>query len=194
VRVLLFSFALLAVVEVVADAALVSNTLNWLGLAAVAGYSPVYLGLLVSSSLSKVIRHQSLESLSGVGVDLLSQNLHEVREEFAVKSARAIASSARKTFLVNLGAIASEADNRFVFFNGFLTFVRSQNLAVNFLFNGVSFELAGLRFSLDRAVAVYFLYVFLDLGGHVLGVDNSIQLLFVSSDGLGVYSHVLEVN
>lgn len=87
--------------------------------------------------------------MRSVGLDLLSENLNKIIEELAVKVAGSIASSARKTLLVDLCAVASEADNCVVLFNGFFGLFWSQNLTVNFLFHGFNFELATFAFGLD---------------------------------------------
>jgi hypothetical protein len=63
---ILFSLTLLAVVKVTAYTALVSDSLDGYSLAAIASYSLMNLGLLISSSFSKVVDEESLESLSSV--------------------------------------------------------------------------------------------------------------------------------
>ena len=80
-------FALFAEVKVWADTALVSDTLDWVSLASITSYALVNLCQLVSSLFTKVIHHQSLEGLGGVGFDFLSKDLDQVIEEFAVKGA-----------------------------------------------------------------------------------------------------------
>lgn len=76
VLMLVLYFTLLTEVEVRADTALVSDTLNRICLATITGYSVVDLSSLICSSLSKVIYHKSLESLGGVRFNLILENFH----------------------------------------------------------------------------------------------------------------------
>jgi len=75
-RMRLFNLALLAVVEIWADAALVSDSLERCGHTAIASYAFMYLGRLISCSLSKIFDHKSLKRLSGVRADLLLDNFN----------------------------------------------------------------------------------------------------------------------
>jgi hypothetical protein len=55
-----------------------------------------------------------LESLSSIGLDLFFNNLDKISIKFVLEVARAIASTARESFLVDFGAIAFEADYAFL--------------------------------------------------------------------------------
>jgi hypothetical protein len=74
----LINFAIFTEVKIRAHAALVSDTLNRAGSTTVTGDSVMHLRRLLSSPLAKVIHHQSLEGLRGVGLDLFLNNLYEI--------------------------------------------------------------------------------------------------------------------
>jgi hypothetical protein len=65
-RVLLLSLTFLAEVEVRADTALVSDSLDWRSVAAIADNIVVELAGLISSLLAQVVNHHSLEGLGSV--------------------------------------------------------------------------------------------------------------------------------
>lgn len=189
----LLSLTFFTQIKVMTNTAFVSDSLNWTNLTAITSNTGMHLGLLVSSSLSKVINHQSLESLGSIGMNFFSKHLNQVIEEFAVEGTWSVASSARKSFLINFGTITSEADNSFLL-DGFFLFVWSDYLTVDFLFNHVSSELTTFTLCLNGTVTAYFLHILLALGCHILSVHYSTKLLFVGVDLLGVYGHVVESN
>jgi len=78
----LLYFASITEVEVWADAALVSDTLNRKNSTAIAGYFIMNLRCLFSSSLTKVVYHQSLEGLSSIRLDFLLNYLDKISVKF----------------------------------------------------------------------------------------------------------------
>ena len=70
--------AFFAEVKVRSDTALVPDALDGISITDVTNVVCVDLSLLISSSLSKVINHQSLESLAGISGDLLSEDLEKL--------------------------------------------------------------------------------------------------------------------
>lgn len=113
----LFNFTLIAVVEVRAYTTLVSNTLNGADTTVVTSYPLMDNHSLVCSLFTEVINKESLEGLGGIALDLLSQDLHKLREELIVKDTCGIASSARQTLLVDLSTVASEAGDCIILFD-----------------------------------------------------------------------------
>jgi len=81
VRVGLLSLTLLAEVEVRTHTALVSDSLNGRDTASITSHSLMHLHGLVCSLLAKIVNHQSLESLSSVGLHIIFHNL----EQFGVE-------------------------------------------------------------------------------------------------------------
>lgn len=75
-----------------------------------------------------------------------------------------------------------------------LLVLRAEDLAVYFLRNCFSLELATLALGLDRAIAECFLDIFLDLGSELLCVDGSVHELLVSLDLEGIAAKVLKVH
>ena len=75
-----------------------------------------------------------------------------------------------------------------------LLVLRAEDLAVDFLRNCLSLELAALALGLDGPIAECFLDIFLDLGSELLSVDGSVHELLVSLDLEGVAAKVLEVH
>ena len=81
----LLNLASVAEVKVGAGTALVADALDRADATTVAGNSIVNLRSLLSSSLAKMIYHQSLESLSGIGLDFLLDNLHKISVELVLE-------------------------------------------------------------------------------------------------------------
>jgi hypothetical protein len=79
--------AFLAEIEVRADTALVSDSLNWLDATAVTSDSLVHLLSLISSLLAEVVNHKSLEGLGCVGLDLLLDNLDKIEVKLVLEVA-----------------------------------------------------------------------------------------------------------
>jgi hypothetical protein len=190
----LVSFASFTEVKVGAHAALVSNTLNWTSSTSVAGNSIMNLRSLVSSSLAKMINHQSLERLSSVGFDLLLDNLNKIRVELVLESARAIASSAWHSFLVDFGTITLKAHDAFIIVDGFFFVLGAKNLTVNFLRDGFSLELATLTLSLDGTIAESFTDILHSLRTDILGIDYRVELLLIGTNKVGVASDILQID
>jgi hypothetical protein len=190
----LFSLTSFAEIKIRAYTTLVADTLNRASTTTIASHSIMNLSSLVSGSLAKVINHQSLESLSGVGLDFILDNLDKIDVELVLESARAIASSAWHSSLVNLGAVTFEADNTLLIVDVLLLVLWTENLAVNFLRDSLSLELATFALSLNRAIAKGLSDIFLNLRSSVLSYYNSVELLFVSLDLIGVTTEVLVVN
>jgi hypothetical protein len=118
-RMIFLYLALFTKVEVRASTALIANTLNRGNPASIAGNSVMNLRSLISSSLSKIFYHQPLEGLSSIGSDFILNYLDKVYVEFVLEASRAIASSARHSFSVNLGSIAFEANYAFFIIDSF---------------------------------------------------------------------------
>ena len=73
--------------------------------------------------------------------------------------------------------------------------LRPEDLAVNFLRNGLSLELATLALGLNRAVTEGFLDLSIDLGGAFSSIDgSSVHLLFVSLHLECVAANVLKIH
>lgn len=190
----LFNFTSVTEVKVATDTALVANALNRANTTAVTGYSVVDLRCLVSSSLTEVVNHQSLESLSGIGLDFLLDNLNKICVELVLKSTRAIASSARHSLLVDFRAIALEAHDAFIVRDGLFLILWSENLAVNLLRDSLGLELASLALSLNRTITESFAHILESLRAAVLSVNYGVKLLFVSLDRVSVATEVLNIN
>lgn len=190
----LVSFASFTEVKVGAYATFVSNTLNWASSASIAGNSIMNLRSLVSSSLAKMINHQSLEGLSSVGFDLLLDNLNKIRVELVLESARAIASSARHSFLVDFGTITLKAHDAFIIVDGFFFVLGAKNLTVNFLRDGFSLELATLTLSLDGTIAESFTDILHSLRTDILGIDYRVELLLICTNKVGVAPDILQID
>ena len=109
-----FNLASIAEDKVSAYAALVANSLDRANSTSITGNSIVNLRSLLSSSLTKMINHQSLESLSGIGLDFLLDNFDKICIELTLESTRAIASSARHALLIDFRSITLEANDSFV--------------------------------------------------------------------------------
>lgn len=75
VLMLAFNLTLLAEIKVRTDTALVPDSLDWVNRARITSDFIMDFSSLISSSLSKVIYHQSLESLGSVGPNLFLENL-----------------------------------------------------------------------------------------------------------------------
>ena len=133
VRVLLFGLALLAEVEVRTHTALVPDALDGLSLTPITSDSFMHLRSLVRSTFAQIVHHQSLESLSGVGGNLFLEHFEQVLVELVVESARAIASSARQPFPVDLSAVTSETHYAFLVSDLLLFLLRLENLAIHSL-------------------------------------------------------------
>jgi hypothetical protein len=80
------SLTAFAEIVVRADRALIANTLNGCRLATIAGYFGMNLRRLVSGALAKVVNHESLESLGGVGLDLFLDDLYKVLVDFVLEN------------------------------------------------------------------------------------------------------------
>ena len=74
-----------AKIVVRADRALIANALNGCRLATIAGYFGMNLRGLVSGALAKVVNHESLESLGGVGLDVFLHDLYKVLVDFVLE-------------------------------------------------------------------------------------------------------------
>lgn len=105
-----------------------------------------------------------------------------------------MASSARKTLLVNFSTIALEANESLIIGDLFFLVFRSDDMAVDFLRNSHNLELTTLAFGLNKPIARGFLYLFEDLGAHILSVYDGIQLLFVGLDKVSITSKVLKID
>ena len=176
----LFNFASITEVKVGAGTALVADTLDRADTTTVAGNTIVNLRSLLSCSLAKMIYHQSLEGLSGIGLDFLLDNFDKIGVELVLESAGAIASSARHALLVDFGAVTLEANDAFVISNSLFLILGTENLAVNFLRDGLSLELTSLALSLNGAIAECLAHILESLRAAVLSVNYSIKLLLVS--------------
>jgi hypothetical protein len=75
-----------------------------------------------------------------------------------------------------------------------LLVLRAEDLAVDFLRNCLSLELAALALGLDGAITESLLDILLDLGSELLGVDGSVHELLVSLDLEGVAAKILKVH
>ena len=192
-RVNFFDLAFLAKIEVRADTALVANALDVCCFTTIASYLHVNLRRLVSGSLPKVVNHQSLEGLSCVRANFLLNNLDKIKIELVRENTGSIAPSAGYASSVDLGAVTLEADHTFIV-HVLLLVLRAEDLAVDFLRNCLSLELAALALSLDGPIAECFLDIFLDLGSELLSIDGSVHELLVSLDLEGVAANVLKVN
>lgn len=190
----LFNFTSVTEVKIAADTALIANSLNRANTTAVTSYSIVDLRCLVSSSLAEVVNHQSLESLSGIGLDLFLDDFNKICVEFVLKRARTIASSAWHSLLVDFRAIALEADDAFFVGNSLFLIFWAKNLAVNLLRDSLSLELASFAFGLNRAITESLADILESLGPTVFSVNNCVQLLLVSLDRVSVTTEVLNVD
>ena len=189
----LLGLASVAVIKVLAHTALVADAGDWLHTTAIAGDFIVDLGCLVGGLLAQVVNHESLEGLGGIGLHLLLDNLNQVLVELVLEGAGSIALSARDSLLVDLGAVALEADHTLIVRDLLLFVLRADNLAVNLLGDPLCLELAALALGLDEAIARDFLHFLEDLGSDVLGVNDCIELLFIGLD-LRVAAEVLLID
>lgn len=147
VGVALLLLTLLAEVEVRAHTALVSDTLDRSGGAAITSNATVDSSCLVCGFLAEVVNHQALEGLGGVGLHFFFEDLDDAFVEVALKFACAVAPTTRQAFLVDLGAVTSEA-GEFVFsYDLFLFLLRSEDLTVDFLFSSFYSHLVALVLS-----------------------------------------------
>jgi len=112
-RVGLFSFTFITVVKVRTDTAFVSNTGNRLSITTIASNGGVNLLGLIGLLLAQVVAHKSLEGLSSVTVDFFSEHLGQLLVEGASQLTSSVASSARKTLLIDFLTVASPASHRF---------------------------------------------------------------------------------
>jgi hypothetical protein len=145
----LIRFASFAEIEIGANTALVADTLDRASSTTIAGHSIMNLSGLVSSPLAKIINHQSLESLSGIGLNFILDNLDKVNVELVLEGARSVASSAWHASLVHLRAVTFEANDSLVIVDVLFFILRAENLAVNFLRDSLSLELAAFALSLN---------------------------------------------
>ena len=190
----LFNFTSVAEVKVGAGTALVADTLDRAHTTTVAGDTIVNLRSLLSCSLAKVIYHQSLEGLSGIGLDFLLDNFNKVGVELVLESAGAIASSARHALLVDFGAVTLEANDAFVISNSLFLILGAENLAVNFLRNGLSLELTSLALSLNGSIAECLADILESLRAAVLSVNYSIKLFLVGLYRVSVAPDILDID
>ena len=181
-------------IKISTDTALVSDTLNWASSTSVAGNLVMYLRGLLSSSLTKMINHQSLERLSGIGLNLFLDNLDKIGVELVLEGAGTVASSARHALLVDLGSVTLKAHDAFIIRNGFFLVLRAKDLAVNFLRDGFSLELASLALCLDRSIAESFADVFHSLRTNILGINYCVELLLIGENIVGIASEVLQID
>jgi len=188
------NFASVTEVKVGAGTALVADTLDRADAATVAGNSIVGLRGLLGSSLAKMIYHQSLESLSGIGLDFLLDNLDKISVELVLEGTGAIASSAGHALLVDFGAITLEANDAFIICNSLFLILGAENLAVNFLRDSLSLELASLALSLDGAIAEGLADILESLRAAILGVNDSVKLLLVSLHRVSVAPEILDID
>jgi hypothetical protein len=107
-------------------------------------------------------------------LDLLLDNLDKISVELVLEKARAIASSARHPLLIHLRAITLEANNTFVISNSLFFILRAENLAVNFLRDSLSLELAALALGLNRAIAEGLADILESLRAAIFSVNDSI--------------------
>ncbi len=107
----MLSLALLTDVKVWSNTTFVSDSLDRSAFTNVTNNVVMNFSLLVSCSLSKVFNHQPLKSLGRVRLNLFSQDLLEVIEEFAFQVAGTIAFPARKTLFIHLSSVTLEANN-----------------------------------------------------------------------------------
>ena len=113
-------------------------------------------------------------------MDFLLDNFDKIGVELVLESAGAIASSARHALLVDFGAVTLEANDAFVISNSLFLILGAENLAVNFLRDGLSLELASLALSLNGPIAECLADILESLRAAVLSVNDSIKLLLVS--------------
>ena len=189
-----FNLASIAEVKVSAYAALVANSLDRANSTSITGNSIVNLRSLLSSSLTKMINHQSLESLSGIGLDFLLDNFDKICIELTLESTRAIASSARHALLIDFRSITLEANDSFVIWNSLFLILWAENLAVNFLRYCLSLELAPFALCLNRTIAESFTDIFESLRSAFLCVDDSVKLLLISLHKVSVASDILDID
>lgn len=179
----LAGLALLAEVEVGTDTALVSDALNWVDTAAIAGDRLMNLSSLLVLLFGQIVSDLSLEALSGEGLDLLLENLDQALEKGALKFASAIASSAGESLLVDLSAVASEADESVLLVVHLLLFILwTDDLAVDLLLFALHNHLGAFGLSLDASVAADFLHVSHKLRAHFDHVHMGRHFLFDSVD------------
>ena len=174
------NFASIAEVKVGAGTALVPDTLDRASSTTVTGHSIMDLRGLLSCSLTQMVNHQSLEGLSSVGLDLLLDNLDKISVELVLEKAGAIASSARHPLLIDFGAITLEANNTLIISNSLFFILRAENLAVNFLRDSLSLELASLALGLNRAIAEGLADIFESLRAAIFSINHSVKLLLIS--------------
>ena len=134
-----------------------------------------------------------MEGLGCVRTNFLLYNLDKIKIELVCKNAGSIAPSAGYASSVDLGAVTLEADHAFIV-HVLLLVLRAEDLAVDFLRNCFSLELATLALSLDRTIAECFLDIFLDLGSKLLSVNGSVHELLVGLDLKGIAAKVLKVH
>lgn len=127
-------------------------------------------------------------------MDLLLDNLDKISVELILEKARAIASSARHALLVDFGAIALEANNTFIISNSLFFILWAENLAVNFLRDSLSLELASLTLSLNGAIAEGLADILESLRAAIFSVDYSIKLLLISLDRVCVAADILDID
>ena len=191
---LILSFTFFTIIKVRAHAAFVSYSLYRSNLTSIASYLLMNLSGLISSPLSNVIAHQSLERLCRIVPNFFFEDFYKIGIEFVVQSTRTIASSTRKSLSIDFCSITSEAYYSFFISNLLFFFFWSKNLAIYFFRNSFSHYLIAFVFCLYRAITASLFNFLLDLWPHILSIHYCIKLLFVSIDHLGVAAKVLEVN
>jgi len=82
-------FAFLTEIIIRTNRALVPYASNRSNLAVVTSNMRMNLSSLVGSLLSKVVNHQSLEGLSGIGLNLFLDDLNKITIDLVLESARA---------------------------------------------------------------------------------------------------------
>jgi hypothetical protein len=126
-------------------------------------------------------------------LDFLLDNLDKISVELVLEKAGAIASSARHPLLIDFRAITLEANNTFIISNSLFFILRAENLAVNFLRDSLSLELAALALGLNRAVAEGLADILESLRPAIFSVNHSIKLLLISLHRVSVAPDILDI-
>lgn len=127
-------------------------------------------------------------------MDLLLDNLDKISVELVLEKAGAIASSARHALLVDLRAVTLEANNAFIISNSLFFILWAENLAVNFLRDSLSLELAALALCLNGAIAEGLADILESLRAAIFSVNDSIKLLLISLHRVSVATDILDID
>ena len=178
--VILLLLAFWAEVEVIANAASVSNSLDRVSIASITGITFVNNLSLRLFFLFEVLVHHSLEDLSSLGGDFFFENLHQASHSWPTMLSSSITPSTGEASGIDLGSLASEA---VYFFVVICLLFLLKNLAVDLLLNSLNSHLVANALGFDRIVAGLLFGCLQDLRSTIFGILNSADFLF---DGLDV--------